>query len=103
MCQSFVIRHRVFCNVGHTSVAGDMKVSRKGTGHSREFKVAPRIVRNAYSSLTETGFCRGHFYFQASLTGYRSEKFFYGQTGTCDLPGEESNDRLQSRSIGYEG
>jgi len=30
--------------VRHTSVAWDMKVSRKAHGSDREFKVAPRIV-----------------------------------------------------------
>jgi len=35
---------RVFCNVRHTLVAGDMKVSCKVHGIIHEFKVAPRIT-----------------------------------------------------------
>ena len=55
------VRRGVWCDVGHTSVAGDMQVSRKAHGQTREIKVAPRI--SDYSSLTETQrvFARGFF------------------------------------------
>ena len=61
----------------HTSVAGDMLVSRKGHGSSHECKVAPRI--NFYSSLTEWK-CSvgGVLFFAAATVYYYLEGFDYG-------------------------
>ncbi len=54
---------------GHTSVAGDMQVSRRGHGSCREDKVAPRVAPDMrYSSLAEVFFCRGRFYFGQFLS-----------------------------------